>query len=71
VTVNQVEIFFSIVQRKALTPAVASSLEALAARILALRPTIGASHGRFGGSSPAGFDRRLEEIEQATRQLAA
>src|SRR5258708_15991228 len=32
---NQIEIWFSIVQRKVLTPAVAGSLEELAARILA------------------------------------
>lgn len=70
--VNQVEIFFGIVQRKALTPAVASSLEELVARILAFeaeyrrqpRPV------RWKFTSQE-FDRRLEEIEQATRGLAA
>ena len=34
---NQVEIYFSILERKVLTPAAAASLEELAARILAFQ----------------------------------
>jgi transposase len=70
--VNQIEIFFSIVQRKVLTPAVADSLEELAARILAFeaeyrrqpRPV----RWRFTREE---FDRRLRELEQCTQELAA
>jgi len=69
---NQVEIFFGIVQRKVLTPAVADSLEELAARLLAFeaeyrrhpRPV----RWKFTRQE---FDRRLLELERCTQQLAA
>lgn len=60
---NQVEIFFSIVQRKVLTPAAASHLDALAARILGFEADYRADprpiHWRF---TRADFDRRLREL---------
>ena len=70
--VNQIEILFSIVQRKVLTPTVADSLEELEARILAfeaeyrrlLRPV----RWQFTREE---FDRRLRELEQCTRKFAA
>ncbi len=70
--VNQVEIFFGIVQRKVLTPAVADSLEELAARILAFE----AEYRRLPRPvrwkfTRKEFDRRLLELEQCTRSLAA
>jgi hypothetical protein len=69
---NQVEIFFSIVQRKLLTPAATDSLEELEARILAFeaeyrrcpRPV----RWKFTRHE---FDRRFLELERHTRQLAA
>jgi transposase len=69
---NQIEIWFSILQRKVLTPAVAGSLEELEARILAFeaeyrrqpRPI----RWKFTRQE---FDRRLQELETCTRQLAA
>ncbi len=70
--VNQVEIFFGIVQRKVLTPAVADSLEELAARILAFE----ADYRRLPRPvrwkfTREEFDRRLLELEQCSRSLAA
>jgi hypothetical protein len=70
--VNQIEIFFSIVQGKVLTPAVADSLEELAARILAFeaeyrrqpRPV----RWKFTREE---LDRRLRELEHCTQELAA
>ncbi len=69
---NQIEIWFSILQRRVLTPAVAGSLEELEARILAFeaeyrrqpRPI----RWKFTRQE---FDRRLQELETCTRQLAA
>jgi transposase len=69
--VNQVEIFFSIIQRKVLTPAVADSLGELAARILGFeadyrsipRPV----RWLFTRKE---FDRRLEELDHV-KALAA
>jgi transposase len=69
---NQVEVFFGIAQRKVLTPAVADSLEELAARILAFeaeyrrqpRPV----RWKFTRQE---FDRRLQELEQCAQLLAA
>jgi hypothetical protein len=69
---NQIEIWFSILQRKVLTPAVADGLEGLEARILAFeaeyrrqpRPV----RWKFTRQE---FDRRLRELDQCTRQLAA
>ncbi len=70
--VNQVEVFFSIVQRKVLMPAVADSLEELAARILAFE----AEYRRLPRPvrwkfTREEFDRRLLELEHVTLQLAA
>ena len=70
--VNQIEVFFSIVQRKMLTLAVADSLEELEARILAFeaeyrchpRPV----RWKFTRQE---FDRRLLELQRWTPQLAA
>jgi DDE superfamily endonuclease/homeodomain-containing protein len=69
---NQIEVFFSIVQRKVLTPAVADSLAELEARILAFeaeyrrqpRPV----RWKFTRQE---FDRRLRELEQPTLPIAA
>ena len=69
---NQVEVFFSILQRKVLTPAVADSLAELETRILAFeaeyrrqpRPV----RWKFTRQE---FDHRLHELEQSTMQLAA
>ena len=69
---NQVEVFFSILQRKVLTPAVADSLAELEARILAFeaeyrrqpRPI----RWKFTRQE---FDRRLRELEQSAHMLAA
>lgn len=69
---NQIEIFFSIVQRKVLTPAVADSLAELEARLLAFeadyrrqpRPV----RWKFTRQE---FDRRLRELERSTLPLAA
>jgi hypothetical protein len=69
---NQIEVFFSIVQRKVLTPVVADSLEALETRILTFeadyrcqpRPV----RWKFTRQE---FDRRLREVEHCARQLAA
>jgi transposase len=69
---NQIEIWFSIVQRKVLTPAVAGSLEELAARILAFeaeyrrqpRPV----RWKFTREE---FERRLRGLEECFLELAA
>jgi hypothetical protein len=69
---NQVEVFFSIVQRKVLTPAVADTMAELEARILAFeaeyrrqpRPV----RWKFTRQE---FDRRLRELAQSTLPLAA
>jgi hypothetical protein len=69
---NQVEVFFSIVQRKVLTPAAADSLAELEARVLAFeadyrrqpRPI----RWKFTRQE---FDRRLRELEQSALQRAA
>jgi hypothetical protein len=60
---NQVEIFFSIVQRKVLTPAAAHELEALAARILGFEADYRAEPQPFRWRfTRADFDRRLREL---------
>jgi len=69
---NQIEVFFSIVQRKLLTPAVADNLEDLEARLLAF----GAEYGRQPRPirwkfTRQDFDRRLRDLEQSSRELAA
>jgi hypothetical protein len=69
---NQIEIWFSIVQRKVLTPAVADSLEELEARILAFeaeyrrqpRPV----RWKFTRTE---FEQRLRELERCSFELAA
>ncbi len=69
---NQIEIFFSILQRKVLTPAVADSLAELEARLLAFeadyrrhpRPV----RWKFTRQE---FDRRLRELEHSAMLLAA
>ncbi len=70
--VNQVEILFGIVQRKVLTPAAARSLEELAARILAFEAECRCQprpiRWKFTREE---FDRRLQELDLATRELAA
>ena len=66
------EVFFSIVQRKVLTPALADSLAELEARILAFeaeyrrqpRPV----RWKFTRQE---FDRRLRELEQSALRRAA
>jgi transposase len=69
---NQIEVFFSIVQRKVLTPAVADSLQDLAARILAFE----ADYRRLPRPmrwkfTREEFDRRLLELEQCAMPSAA
>lgn len=70
--VNQIEIWFSIVQRKVLTPAEAGSLEELEARILAFEAEYRCQprpiRWKFTREE---FDRRLQELETYTQQLAA
>ena len=69
---NQIEVFFSIVQRKVLTPAVAHSLAELEARLLAFeadyrnqpRPV----RWKFTRQE---FDRRLRELERSALRPAA
>ena len=69
---NQIEVFFSIVQRKVLTPAVAASLTELEARLLAFeadyrrqpRPV----RWKFTRQE---FDRRLRELERSALLPAA
>jgi len=60
---NQVEIFFSILQRKVLTPAAAYELETLAARILGFEAVYRAEPCPFRWRfTRADFDRRLREL---------
>jgi transposase len=70
--VNQIEIFFSIVQRKVLMPAVADSLEELADRILAFEAEYRSQprpvRWKFTREE---FHRRLRELERCTQELAA
>ena len=69
---NQIEIWFSIVQRKALSPAVADSLEELERRILAFeaeyRRQPRAIRWTFTRQE---FDQRLRQLEEHALQLAA
>jgi len=69
---NQVEVFFSILQRKVLTPAVADSLELLTSRILAFeaecRLLPRCIRWKFTCQD---FDRRLQELQNCILQLAA
>jgi len=61
--VNQVEIYFSILQRKVLTPAVAASLAKLAERILAFETTMrGRPRTIDWQFTSADFDRQLAEL---------
>ena len=69
---NQIEVFFSIVQRKVLTPAVADDLAELAARILAFEAEYRRQPRPFRWKfTRADFDRRLSELEQCSQGLAA
>jgi transposase len=69
---NQIEIWFSIVERKVLTPAVADSLEVLAARILTFEADYRLMPRPIQWTfTREEFDRRLLELEQSTQQLAA
>jgi hypothetical protein len=69
--VNQIEIFFAIVHRKVLTPAVADSLEELAARILGFEADHRSVPRPFRWLfTRADFDRRLQELERVM-ELAA
>lgn len=69
---NQIEIWFSIVQRKVLTPAVAGSLAELEARILAFeaeyRRQPSPIRWKFTRQE---FDRRLQEPDDCVQLLAA
>ena len=69
---NQIEIWFSIVERKVLTPAVADNLEVLAARILAFEADYRLLPRPIQWTfTRQEFDRRLLELHQGTQQLAA
>jgi transposase len=69
---NQIEIWFSIAERKVLTPAVAHSLEELAARILAFEAEYRLCPRPIQWTFTRDqFDRRLLELQQCTQQLAA
>jgi DDE superfamily endonuclease len=69
---DQVEVWFSIVQRKVLTPAVADSLEELEARILAFEAEYRRQPRPIRWTLTRDeFGRRLLELEEAASQLAA
>lgn len=70
--VNQIEIYFSILQRKVLTPAVASSLAELAARILAFEATMRSRPKPIDWQfTSTDFDRKLADLTDALLPLAA
>jgi hypothetical protein len=70
--VNQIEIYFSILQRKVLTPAVAASLVELTARILDFEATMrGRPRTIDWQFTSTDFDKRMAEIADAVGQLAA
>ena len=72
VCVHLVEIWFSIVQRKVLTPAVADSLEELETRILAFEAECRRQPRPIRWTfTRQEFDRRLRELEEDALQLAA
>jgi hypothetical protein len=69
--VNQVEILFSILERKVLTPAVATSLAALADRILAFESTMRARPKPIDWQfTSKDFEKRMTELNQVG-QIAA
>lgn len=69
---NQIEIWFSIVQRKVLMPAVADRLEELASRILAFEAQYRLQPRPVAWKfTRQEFDRRLHQLEQFAHQLAA
>jgi transposase len=69
---NQIEVFFSIVQRKVLTPAVADNLEELETRLLAFEAEYRRQPRPIRWKfTRQDFDRRLRELEQCSRELAA
>ena len=69
---NQIEIWFSIVQRKVLSPAVADSLEELEQRILAFEADYRRQPRPVRWTfTREEFDRRLHELEAETLPLAA
>lgn len=69
---NQIEIWFSIVQRKVLSPAVADSLEELERRILAFEAEYRRQPRPIRWTfTRQEFDRRLRELEDDAMQLAA
>jgi transposase len=69
---NQIEVFFSIVQRKVLTPAVADNLEELETRLLAFEAEYRREPRPIRWKfTRQDFDRRLRELEQCSRELAA
>jgi transposase len=69
---NQIEIWFSIVQRKVLSPAVADSLEELEGRILAFEAEYRRQPRPVRWTfTREEFDRRLRELEDDAFQLAA
>jgi hypothetical protein len=63
---NQVEIYFSILQRKVLTPVVAADLTELAARILGFEADYRSVPRPFRWLfTRADFDRRIQELQLA------
>lgn len=69
---NQVEVFFSILQRKVLTPAIADSLAELQARILVFEAEYRRQPRPIRWKfTRLEFDRRLRELERTPLQLAA
>ena len=63
--VNEIEIYFSILQRKVLTPAVASSLAELAERILAFEASMRSRPKTIDWQfTSADFDRQLAELAE-------
>lgn len=70
--VNQIEIYFSILQRKVLTPAVAGSLAELAARILAFEATMRSRPKPIDWQfTSTDFDRKLTHLTDALLPIAA
>jgi transposase len=69
---NQIEVFFSIVQRKVLTPAVADNLEELDARLLAFEAEYRRQPRPIRWKfTREDFDRCLREFDQGSQELAA
>jgi hypothetical protein len=65
---DQAEIFFSILERKVLTPNDLTDLDALAERILAFQARYNATATRSTGASPAPTSTGCSTASQPTRQ---